>query len=261
MIDAHIHFLHSTTGQYSFELLERIVAAAKNNNMDEIFLLEHTHQFIEFERVYKPIAEYSPYQCEWLKRKMGGTIEDYLEFIEIAGKRSYPVKVRFGLEVCYIPQTEDILADILSKYTFDFLTGSVHYIDNWGFDHKAEFWEGKDADKMYIRYYEIMKELIATGIFTGLAHPDSIKCFNNYPAYDLSETYSEIAQLVNKYNIYVEQSGGLALNYGHEELGMNQIMLKVFKQNGVKVLTASDAHKPEHAGANILKLQQLVEAI
>ncbi len=50
------------------------------------------------------------------------------------------------------------------------------------------------------------------------------------------------------------------LNYGHSELGMNKVMLEVFKKNNVKIRTASDAHKPEHAGVNIYELQQLIES-
>jgi len=244
MIDVHIHFLHSSTGKYTYELLERIVKASLEAKINEIYLLEHTHQFIEFKQVYEPIATYNQYQHDWLSRKMGGSIDNYLDFIEVAKKRDYPIKINFGLEVCYIPQTGNVLSKILSEYNFDFLTGSVHYIDNWGFDHKPEFWDGVNVEEAYKRYYEIMKYLIETGLFDGLAHPDSIKCFHRYSSYDLASIYTEIATLLNKKNMFVEQSGGLALNYGYPELGMNRTMLKVFKNNGVKILTASDAHKP-----------------
>ena len=81
---------------------------------------------------------YSDYQREWIKRKMNGSIESYIRFIETVRRNTYPVNVRFGLEVCYIPETADILAGILREYNFDFLTGSVHWIDGWGFDHPLQ---------------------------------------------------------------------------------------------------------------------------
>ncbi len=68
-----------------------------------------------------------------------------------------------------------------------------------------------------------------------------------------------MANLINKSNMYAEQSGGLALNYGFSEIGMNKVMLQVFKENNVKMRTASDAHRPEHVGADIHKLYQLIE--
>lgn len=259
MEDVHVHFLHNTTGNYTFELLDKIVSAAADSKMDEIYLLEHTHQFSEFRKVYEPVDSFNPYQHDWLTNKMGGTIEKYLNFIETAKKKEYDVKIKFGLEVCYIPKTADLLDSILREYKFDFLTGSVHYIDGWGFDHKEEFWKGINADKVYKRYYEIMADLIETKLFGGVAHPDSIKCFQHYPSYDLRDTYIGIAYLLNSSHMYAEQSGGLALNYGVPELGMNKVMLEVFKENNVKLRTASDAHKPEHAGANIYELQRLIE--
>ncbi|HYF81857.1 MAG TPA: PHP domain-containing protein [Clostridia bacterium] len=259
MEDVHVHFLHNTTGKYTFELLDKIVSAAVNSKMDEIYLLEHTHQFSEFRKVYEPVDNFNLYQHDWLTTRMGGTIENYLSFIESAKKKKYDLKIKFGLEVCFIPKTADLLDSILKEYKFDFLTGSVHYIDGWGFDHKAEFWKDINADNAYRRYYEIMAELIKTEIFDGVAHPDSIKCFQYYPSYNLRDTYIEIANLLNKSKMYAEQSGGLALNYGLSELGLNKIMLEVFKENDVKIRTASDAHKPEHVGANIFELQQLIE--
>jgi len=261
MEDVHVHFLHNATGRYSFELLDRILSAAVNSKMDVIYLLEHTHQFCEFRKVYEPVERLNTYQHDWLASRMGGTIDNYLNFIEAAKKKQYDVKIRFGLEVCYIPKTANLLDSILSEYKLDFLTGSVHYIDGWGFDHKAEFWKGVNVDDAYRRYYEIMADLIESGIFDGLAHPDSIKCFQFYPSYDMRDTYNRIASLLNSSHMYAEQSGGLSLNYGLAELGMNKVMLKVFRDSGVLLKTASDAHKPEHTGANIDKLQQIIDSL
>jgi histidinol-phosphatase (PHP family) len=108
---------------------------------------------------------------------------------------------------------------------------------------------------MYDRYYEIMLEMINTKAFSGVAHPDSIKCFGFYPGYSLESTYEAVAKALNKAGMYAEQSGGLALNYGFPEMGMNPEMLSIFKKNAVRILTASDAHRPEHAGINIVELQ------
>jgi Histidinol phosphatase and related hydrolases of the PHP family len=104
-----------------------------------------------------------------------------------------------------------------------------------------------------------MKKLIESNLFTGVAHPDSIKAFGYKPGYDLTGTYEQLANLLLAYNMYAEQSGGLHLNYGsHYELGLNEEMLKVFIHKGVRILTASDAHSPGDVGANIAELQMLL---
>ena len=93
--------------------------------------------------------------------------------------------------VCYIPETADILSGILGEYDFDFLTGSVHWIDGWGFDHmgQKELWKNKNINEIYKRYYNIMFQLCESSLFTGLAHPDSIKCFGYIPDIDLTDHY------------------------------------------------------------------------
>ena len=55
--------------------------------------------------------------------------------------------------------------------------------------------------------------------------------------------------------MYAEQSGGLALNYGFEERGMNRTMLDIFRSRNVAIRFASDAHRPEDVGANIAEMQ------
>lgn len=192
---------------------------------------------------------------------MNESIEDYINFIKTVKDKKYPVKVKFGLEVCYIPETADILADVLKKYNFDFLTGSVHWIDGWGFDHKGqkETWESKNTEEIYKRYYEIMFQLCESNLFTGLAHPDSIKCFGYKPNIDLSDYYNKLALLLNKHNMYAENSGGLKLNYSPDnELGLNAQLMSILKKNNVRIETASDAHNQKDVGANIRELEKMI---
>jgi len=261
MKDVHIHFLHGNPIGYSVDYLEGFIKAAQTAGLDEIYLLEHTDHFTEFEKVYEPIKAYNEFQKNWLAGRMNGSIEDYIAFIKKVKNNTYPVKVKFGLEVCYIPETADLLADILKNYEFDFLTGSVHWIDGWGFDHprQKELWEGKNVEEVYKRYYEIMFELCESGLFGGLAHPDSIKCFGYEPDMDLTEYYEKLAKLLNKHGMYAENSGGLRLNYSPDlELGMNPQLLTVLKKNNVRIETASDAHKQSDVGANIKELERML---
>lgn len=261
MRDVHVHFLHGN-GDYTVEFFEDFIRAAQNAGLDEIYLLEHTHQFTEFKKVYEPIMAYNEYQRNWILKRMNCSIKEYLNFIEKVKDTSYPIKIKFGLEVCYIPETADILTNILNEYKFDFLTGSVHWIDGWGFDHlgQKELWEGVDVNEVYKKYYHIMCQLCDSGIFTGLAHPDSIKCFGYTPDFDLTDLYSELSILLNKNGMYAENSGGLKLNYSSDlELGLNKTLLSVFKKNHVDIATASDAHEQSDVGANICELENMLK--
>lgn len=65
-------------------------------------------------------------------------------------------------------------------------------------------------------------------------------------------TYKEIVKnyilIYTKNNMYIEESSGLAINYGDRELGMNKRMLEAMKNKKVKIVTASDAHIPQDVG-------------
>lgn len=262
MKDVHVHFLHGNPIGYNMDFFEGFIKVAQNAGLSEIYLLEHTHQFTEFEKVYEPIKSYNEFQYNWITERMNESIEDYINFIKTVKGKKYPVKVKFGLEVCYIPETADILADVLKKYNFDFLTGSVHWIDGWGFDHKGqkETWESKNTEEIYKRYYEIMFQLCESNLFTGLAHPDSIKCFGYKPNIDLSDYYNKLALLLNKHNMYAENSGGLKLNYSPDnELGLNAQLMSILKKNNVRIETASDAHNQKDVGANIRELEKMLD--
>ncbi|MCL2839809.1 MAG: PHP domain-containing protein [Defluviitaleaceae bacterium] len=263
MRDVHVHFLHGAKCGYSMEFFDSYVKKAVEMGLEEIYLLEHTHHFFEFEKIYTPCIEYNHTQRKWLTSDLRGTIEDYLHFIQsikpLIGK--LPIKINFGLEVCYIPETSGKLINILKQYCFDFLTGGIHSINGWVFDDPSqkELWHNVNVNNMYHRYYEIMFELCDSGLFTGLAHPDSIKCFGYNPTCDLTDQYHKLAIGLNKNNMYTENNGGLKLRYNPAlELGLNNNLLNILKQNNVKICTASDAHQINDIGAYIRELEAMI---
>lgn len=259
MTDVHIHI---ERGPYTKEWINKFVNQAVNMGMDEIYLLEHSHRFAEFTPMYASVCEYSDYQRNWYKNKSKGnlSIKDFQALITEMRNIEFPVKIKWGLEVCYFPEYETLIHDILHSFHFDFAVGSIHWVEGFGFDHKAEFWKNVDSEQIYCQYYNLMLRLVKSSLFSGLAHPDSIKCFHHYPVNDLTATYNLLADELNSHHMYAEQSGGLALNYGFEELGMNKTMLNVFKSKNVEIRFASDAHKPEDVGANIAELQAVLQA-
>jgi len=254
--DVHIHI---ERGPYTKEWVDKFVNQAVEMGLDEIYLLEHSHRFQEFSPMYSEIRRYSEYQNSWYEGRSGLSIKQFISLIDEMRQYEFPVKIKWGLEICYFPEYENLTSDILSSFPFDFATGSVHWVNGFGFDHKAEFWNGIEIELLYKQYYELMLALANSGLFTGLAHPDSIKCFDFFPTGDLTSNYILLADALNKHHMYAEQSGGLALNYGYPEMGMNKTMLNIFKSKNVKIQFASDAHKPEDVGKNILEMQLAYE--
>lgn len=243
MIDGHIHFNKQS---YTLDVIEKMIEVAKSHHIDELWLLDHTHKFKEFKFLYEPIKKHDVTYA-WYHKKVLISIQEYLDFIELVKSKNYDINIKFGLEVCYFEETEKQLKEELSKYHFDFLIGSVHFIDGIGFDLSKDVWLDVSIDKMYQRYYEIMESLIKSNLFTTLAHPDSIKLYNYYPTYDLTFTYQKIAKLLNQYHMSTENNTGL-WRYELKEVGLNKTFLDILKEEKVDIHLASDAHHYQDIG-------------
>jgi histidinol-phosphatase (PHP family) len=254
MIDGHVHI---ETRPYLPDSIWEYAERAAEKGITELYLLEHSHRFKEFEGMYRHILidhpEVGEYQRKWLERKMKRSITEYMALVKRMRQDTFPVKIRWGLEVCYFPGEEKMIEEITSGFSWDFLTGGIHWIDGWGFDHPQtrKSWKEKDVDAVYRRYYEIMKEMIGSGLFDIIAHPDSLKCFGYHPTADLRQTYREIGRLARQYQVKMEFNNGLHINYSYPEIGLNPVMLACFQAESVTMITASDAHHPQDVGVYI----------
>ena len=237
MLDSHIHF---DKQPYTIDTINKMVEVAINNNITELYLLDHTHKFIEFTPLYLSLMK-NQFAWSWYQKKKPISLDVYWDFIKLVRTYEFPIKIYFGLEVCYFKDKEDWLKEFLGKYDFDFLVGSVHFIDNIPFDFSEKVWENQDVDMMYKKYYEITEDLIKSQIFTNLAHPDSIKLFNFYPQFDLKPSYEKIAKLLYRYNLPTENNTGL-WRYNFSYPGINTEFLQILKSYNVKINKASDAH-------------------
>ena len=161
MVDGHIHI---ERGPYTLEWIDQFVNKSVEMERDEIRLLEHHFIFEEFAPMYDSVRRYSEYVDAWFRRSAGKhRLADYLELIHQARNREFPIKVKFGLEVCYFKEFEGFISELTKGNGFDFLLGSVHFVDDFAFDHKAEHWAGLDVDRIYHRYFEDSVSLAKSG--------------------------------------------------------------------------------------------------
>ena len=243
MLDSHVHIEHQP---YSLELIDNMVKVAQFKGVDEINLLDHTHKFKEFVFLYEPTKK-DPPSYKWYKDHKTISIQEYLDFISLVKSNEYPVKFNFGLEVCYFEETEDELREELKKYDFDFLIGSVHFIDGFAYDINKESWNERDVDYLYKRYFEINESLVKSKLFTQVGHPDAIKKFGYTPSFDLHPYYESLANVMKEHNIMTENNTGFA-RFGLTNYGLNKDFYDILKKAGVKVNKSSDAHKFQDIG-------------
>ena len=255
MIDGHIHI---ERGPYTLEWINRFVEKAVEMRLDEIWLLEHCYRFEEFVPMYDSVCAYSAYIDAWFHRQAGvKKLADYLALIDRVRRARFPVKIRFGLEICYFRAFEDFTAKLTRGRGFDFLLGSIHFADDFAFDHKAEHWDGVDVDAIYRRYFEDSVSLAQSGIFDGIGHPDAIKLFGHRPSFPLTEYYERLAGALADGGMYADQNSGAHRRCSDTApLGMDDELLGILKKHGVRIVTSSDAHCPEDVGYKIEEMNR-----
>lgn len=256
MIDGHVHIHNNPLNK---ETILKYVNEAKNKGITTLQILDHTHKFKEFKEMYDPML-FIKEQYDWLSNDFKYSINDFINLKNEMQKEDLPIKVLFGLEVCYQKADEDLIRKLLSPYKLDFLVGSVHSIYHIAYDSKwsvKELWEKYPTDQIYRDYYNEVFSLVKSGLFSQLGHPDTIKMFNYYPTYDLTGTYDQLAKLLNEHHMKVENNVGCYYRYHHKDMGLSNELLNVFKQNGCELITASDAHNANDIGTNIKDVQDI----
>lgn len=159
------------------------------------------------------------------------------------------IEIKLGIEVDYLPQHESEIAAVLQEYEFDFVIGSVHFVDGWGIDDRRyiDNYQNYDIFDLYQRYFSLLKSAAASGLFDVMAHPDLIKKYNFRPGEDLAHTYYEAADALAAADVAVEVSSA-GLRKPVKEIYPEQSFLNICCERGIPVITGSDAHHPEEVG-------------
>jgi histidinol-phosphatase (PHP family) len=206
--------------------IERYVVRARECGVDEIGFTDHVFRFREAH--------------DWLDHPLWrddavGWLDDYRTAVRAAGDAGLPVKL--GLEVDYVGPRQDALAEILDPYPWDYLLGSIHWLDGLALDSApdAGVWTEWPVDEVWRRYFEALGELAASGHVDVLAHPDLAKIFGRRPE-----------------RIEYPQLAGVALEISTNgrykpvgELYPDRDFLGAVR---LPITLASDAHVPENVG-------------
>ncbi len=157
--------------------------------------------------------------------------------------------ILFGTEIDYIPDKEEWIRAEVGAFNFDYVIGSVHMIDTWGFDYLNHDWEGKDVDALYTRYYEILLRLVRSGIADFLGHLDLIKVFkHDHPALrDHTDEALGVLRVIARTGTFIEINTG-ALRKPCKELAPAPDLIREAARLKIPFVLGSDAHRRQDIG-------------
>ena len=255
MIDGHIHIERQN---YDLNLINKMVEVAISRGVDELNILDHTHKFKEFNFLYTTLKEQRTINWYHSKLPYQKPIQEYIDFIKLVKSKKWPIKLNFGLEVCYFKEHEQALRDYLESlkpFKFDFLIGSAHFTDGACVDLCKEIYDEVDVDEFYRHYFEELHDLIHSQMFDIIAHPDFIKKFDVYPSFSLTPYYEAFAKEMKKYHQKTENNSGL-IRFGYPYPGLCPELLELFKKYDVKFHRSSDAHVYTDIGRAFDKIEE-----
>jgi histidinol-phosphatase (PHP family) len=234
IVDYHMHLRdETTTVAHTADAAERFAARAADRGVDEIGFTEHVY-------VFEQTRDF--WQLPGQARQCRHDLEVYVQAVGEAKERGLPVKL--GLEVDWIGERAEELAERLEPYPFDYLLGSVHELDGL---YALEAGEGEGAwaewpeEEVWRRYVESLCEAAASGHFDVLSHPDLAKISGVRGS---DECYRNLAAAADAAGVVLEIStAGLRKPVG--ELYPDPRLLRL---SSAPVTLASDAHAPHHVG-------------
>lgn len=159
------------------------------------------------------------------------------------------MRIRLGIEMDYFPGRMDGIWAAASQFEFDYIHGSVHYIDGWGFSDSRYLssYQGRDPDETYRRYFELFCEAALEGGFDVMAHPDLVKKHGISTGLGLERMYREAADALAKADVAVEVNTS-GLRKAALDIYPTLPFLRACAERGVAVTLGSDAHAPGQVG-------------
>jgi histidinol-phosphatase (PHP family) len=216
------------------------VEQARHAGIDEIGFSDHVYYFRQTRELW---------EIPWMLERCSDDLDDYVGGVEEAKRRGLPVKL--GLEVDYFPGIERELADLLEPYPWDYLLGSIHFVDGFPVDQEPGLVHKLPIGEAWRRYFVWLRDAARSGLFDCLAHPDLIKIFGKRVSQDETHyLHVETADAIEAAGVCVEVSAaGLHKPVG--ELYPDRPFLEACHDRGVPITLASDAHQPAHVGRDV----------
>ena len=234
MVDYHIHTYLCCHAEGK---VNDYVDTAVNRGLKEIGFADH------FPLSLMEVEPKAPVTME------ADEIDLYLKMVSDVAARD-DITVKTGIELDYIPLKTVELRSMLNNLPFDYIIGSIHFMDDWDFSHPFfahEYKERSIAD-VYERYFSLVSDACSSGLFDIVGHVDVIKKFGYRPeAKILDGYYREVAGVLANNNVCLEvNTSGIdaPVNEMYPAVGL----IKYCIDNKVNITLGSDAHAPQQVG-------------
>ena len=187
-------------------------------------------------------------------------METYQKWVmDAKTKYADKIEVLFGYEVDYLPGHMD---ERILNADVDYLIGSVHFINEWGFDN-PEFigqYDHEDIDVIWQKYFDLIEQMAKTKYFDIVGHIDLIKVFKYMPKRNIVDIAMPALKAIKEANMVLEINVAGYRKPCAEPYPSPSLLKAAFELN-IPITFSSDAHKPEQVGLFRKEVEQLAKSI
>jgi len=219
---------------------------------------QYIQKAIECGTKYFGFSDHAPMDFDTKYRMGFEDMQKYENDIKEA-KQKYKNKIDIllGYEVDYI---EGHIDERVKNADVDYLIGSVHFIERWGFDN-PEFikeYQGKDIDEIWQKYFDTVTKMLNTQLFDIVGHLDLIKVFKFMPKSNILDIAKETLKAIKQNEMVLEiNTAGyrkpIAQPYPSLEL------LKEAYRLNIPITFGSDAHEIGQISLNSQKAVKMAK--
>jgi histidinol-phosphatase (PHP family) len=200
-------------------------------------------------------ADHAPMNFDPKYRMSFEEMEKYEQKITSLSQKYDNIKILLGYEVDFTPEIDK---RVLNR-DVDYLIGSVHFLDNWGFDN-PEFikeWQNRDVEDIYKEYFYLIEQMAKSRMFDIVGHLDLIKVFGYKPKTPIKDLAKNAIKEIKKASMAIEINTS-GLRKPVKEIYPSFELLEMVLEENIDITFSSDAHSPEQVG---FMLKETVEEI
>lgn len=248
--DYHIHTFHSGDNN---EQPERCCEQAIKLGLKEICFTDH----------------FEPDPTSFLHNKLN--IERYINHIsQLRSQWAGKLDIKIGLEIGWARGCDSAIERVISKYDFDYLLGSIHFVDGISTAYAPElyplFKKTPDFRDILDPVFNALYCSVNSGLFHSIGHADLIFTHACVHYKDLTWEFYEkqvediVSLAVQKSIIFEVNTGGLRC--GFPDTTPESWFLKKYAQAGGKhVILGSDAHVADDIGSDFDRAAEIVASL
>ncbi|MDQ1263790.1 MAG: histidinol-phosphatase family [Campylobacterota bacterium] len=208
---------------------------------------EYIEKAIECGIKYFGFSDHAPMHFDPKYRMSFEEMREYEDAV-LSAKDKYKdvIEIFLAYEVDYLKGYMD---ERVLNAQVDYLIGSVHFLEGWGFDN-PEFigrYEYEDIDAIWQKYFDAIEEMAKSRLFDIAGHLDLIKVFKFMPTMPITTIAKKALIAIKEADMTLEINMAGIRKPIAEAYPSLELLIEA-KKLGIEITFGSDAHNPQQVG-------------